>query len=115
MIATLIEHHQAVGDLEYELHVVSHYHDGDVASDVIVYHTHKLRGLSLGEPVARLVQQKQLGIGGQAELDLEATLVAVGQTTDRVVPPLPQAGLAEHLCGRISFTAEYRLTERTRP
>ena len=58
------------------------------------------RPLPRVEPDAGLVQQQHRGAREQADRDVDPLLVAAGEPSDDVTPPLPQSGQLEHLLDR---------------
>ena len=92
-LLAVVEHGDVLGDPHDELHVVLDEEDREAA--LVAQAAHELRRsgrLLRVHPRRGLVEQEQLGVGGQRAGDLEPALVAVGEVGRHDVEELRRAG-----------------------
>src|SRR6266480_4173672 len=99
---SVIQHQHAVADLHHQAHVMLDEQHGDaVTSDCLneLAQGKRFRCVHAG---GRLVERKQLRLGGESARDLEASLVAVRQAARGVVGAAADPDIVEQL-GRARF------------
>ena len=106
----LIEHGDAVGEMEDDAHVVLDQHDGQVA--VLVQPADELGdlvGLLVAHAGGRLVEQQQARLERERHRDLGGALVAVRQFADQPVGLAGKPGQRQHL---LDAPAQFRARRR---
>ncbi len=82
--AAIVEHDDAVGEIEHDVHVVLDDDDGERARQLLDQRVHA-RGFLRAHAGGRLVEQQHARLAGERERDLELALAAIADLADRSV------------------------------